>query len=105
MLRAEPDRVSRLQARAKLFLQLAQEKGLNTGMSKDSPVIPIIVGESLKSIQLSQNLFQRGINVPFMIYPSVPQHEARLRFFVTCNHTEEQIRYTVNTLAEEIAKL
>lgn len=105
VLKAEPDRVSRLQARAKLFLQLAQEKGLNTGMSKDSPVIPIIVGESLKSIQLSQNLFQRGINVPFMIYPSVPQHEARLRFFVTCNHTESQIRFTVDTLAEEIAKL
>ena len=105
VLKAEPERVSRLQARAKLFLQLAQEKGLNTGMSKDSPVIPIIIGESLKSIQLSQNLFQRGINVPFMIYPSVPQHEARLRFFVTCNHTEEQIRFTVDTLAEEIAKL
>ena len=40
-----------------------------------------------------------------MIYPSVPQNEARLRFFVTCNHTEEQIRFTVDTLAEEIAKL
>ena len=105
VLKAEPERVSRLQARAKLFLQLAQAKGLNTGMSKDSPVIPIIVGESLKSIQLSQNLFQRGINVPFMIYPSVPQNEARLRFFVTCNHTEEQIRFTVDTLAEEITKL
>ena len=105
VLKAEPERVSRLQARAKLFLQLAQAKGLNTGMSKDSPVIPIIVGESLKSIQLSQNLFQKGINVPFMIYPSVPQNEARLRFFVTCNHTEEQIRFTVDTLAEEITKL
>ncbi|MGK7951742.1 MAG: aminotransferase class I/II-fold pyridoxal phosphate-dependent enzyme [Xenococcaceae cyanobacterium] len=105
VLKAEPERVSRLQARAKFFLQLAQAKGLNTGMSKDSPVIPIIVGESLKSIQLSQNLFKRGINVPFMIYPSVPQNEARLRFFVTCNHTEEQITFTVDTLAEEIAKL
>ncbi|MDJ0634146.1 MAG: aminotransferase class I/II-fold pyridoxal phosphate-dependent enzyme [Xenococcaceae cyanobacterium MO_188.B29] len=105
VLKAEPERVSRLQARAKLFLRLAQAKGLNTGMSKDSPVIPIIVGESLKSIQLSQNLFKRGINVPFMIYPSVPQNEARLRFFVTCNHTEEQIRFTVDTLAEEMAQL
>ena len=105
VLKAEPERVSSLQARAKLFLKLAQAKGLNTGMSKDSPVIPIIVGESLKSIQLSQNLFKKGINVPFMIYPSVPQHEARLRFFVTCNHTEEQIRFTVDALADEMAKL
>ena len=105
VLEAEPERVAQLQAMAKLFLQLAEEKNLNTGMSKDSPVIPIIVGDSLKSIELSQNLFKRGINVPFMIYPSVPQNEARLRFFVTCNHTEEQIRLTVDTLAEELAKL
>jgi 8-amino-7-oxononanoate synthase len=105
VLKAEPERATRLQARAKLFLKLAQERGLNTGMSQDSPVIPIIVGDSLKSIALSQNLFKRGINVPFMIYPSVPQHGARLRFFVTCNHTEEQIQLTVDTLAEELAKL
>jgi 7-keto-8-aminopelargonate synthetase-like enzyme len=68
-------------------------------------VIPIIVGDSLKSVQLSQKLFQLGINVPFMIHPSVPQNGARLRFFVTCQHTEEQIRYTVETLAKEVAKL
>lgn len=105
VLKQEPERVINLQARAKLFLKLAEAKGLNTGMSKDSPVIPIIVGDSLKSIQLSQNLFQRGINVPFMIYPSVPQNEARLRFFVTCNHTEAQIHLTVDILAEELAKL
>ena len=105
VLRNEPQRATTLQARAKLFLTLAQEKGLNTGMSQDSPVIPIIVGDSLKSIQLSQNLFDRGINVPFMIYPSVPQNGARLRFFITCNHTEEQIRLTIDILHEELGKL
>ena len=105
VLKAEPERAIRLQQRAKLFLDLAKEQGLNTGMSQNSPVIPIIVGDSLKSIQLSQNLFKRGINVPFMIYPSVPQNGARLRFFITCNHTEEQIRQTVKILTEELNKL
>ena len=105
VLQAEPERVTRLQERAKLFLALAKEHDLNTGMSKDSPVIPIIVGDSLKSIELSQNLFKLGINVPFMIHPSVPHNEARLRFFVTCNHTEEQIRFTVQTLTQELRKL
>ena len=105
VLKDEPQRATTLQARAKLFLALAQEKGLNTGMSRDSPVIPIIVGDSLKSIQLSQNLFNRGINVPFMIYPSVPQNGARLRFFITCNHTEEQISFTIDILHEELNKL
>lgn len=105
VLKAEPNRPQQLQANAKLFLKLAKAKNLDTGMSKDSPVIPIIVGDSLKSIQLSQNMFKRGINVPFMIYPSVPQNGARLRFFVTCDHTAEQIEQTVDILAEELAKL
>jgi 7-keto-8-aminopelargonate synthetase-like enzyme len=105
VLKNEPQRVEKLHQRAKLFLTLAKDQGLNTGLSQDSPVIPIIVGDSWKSVQLSQNLFKRGINVPFMFYPSVPKNAARLRFFITCNHMEEQIRYTVDTLAEEVAKL
>lgn len=105
LLKTEPERVAQLQQRSRLFLECARERGLNTGMSKDSPVIPIIVGESIKSVVLSQSLFQRGINVPFMFYPSVPQNAARLRFFITCNHTEEQIRFTVDALAEELRKM
>lgn len=105
VLRAQPERVAELQERSRLFLQLAGDRGLNTGPSKDSPVIPIIVGESMKSVQLSHNLFKRGINVPFMFYPSVPQNAARLRFFITCNHTEEQIHFAVETVAEELKKL
>ncbi len=105
VLRTEPERVAQLQERSRLFLQLAGDRGLNTGLSEGSPVIPIIVGESMKSVQLSHNLFQRGINVPFMFYPSVPQNAARLRFFITCNHTEAQINLAVDTLAEELNKL
>ncbi len=103
LLKAEPERVARLQQMSRLFLEYARERGLNTGMSKDSPVIPIIVGESIKSVLLSQSLFKRGINVPFMFYPSVPHNAARLRFFITCNHTEEQIRFTIDALAEELS--
>jgi 8-amino-7-oxononanoate synthase len=99
VLAAEPERVERLRSRAQLFLTLARQCGLNTGLSQDSPVIPIIVGDSLKSVRLSQCLFQCGINVPFMFYPSVPMNAARLRFFLTCAHTDEQIRWTVDTLA------
>jgi len=102
LLKKEPQRVKILHQRAKLFLQLAQERGLNTGISQDSPVIPIVVGDSLKSVVLSRHLFARGINVPFMFYPSVPQNEARLRFFITCTHTEEQIRFTIDALSEEL---
>jgi myxalamid-type polyketide synthase MxaB len=105
LLKNEPQRVERLRDRAKLFLELAQLQGLNTGTSKDSPIIPIIVGEPYKAVQLSQALGKRGINVQPMVYPSVPYNASRLRFFISCTHTEEQIRLTVDAIASEIAKL
>jgi 8-amino-7-oxononanoate synthase len=105
LLQAEPDRVSRLHDRAQLFLSLAQQRGLNTGASHNSPIIPVIVGESDQAIQLSQQLFRRGINVQPMIYPSVPHNAARLRFFVSSMHTEAQIRSTVEILAQEMGQL
>jgi 8-amino-7-oxononanoate synthase len=104
LLKAEPERVQRLHERAKLFLDLAKAAGMNTGLSEGSPIIPLILGDSLKAVQLSQNLFQRGINVPFMIYPSVPKDKARLRFFLTSSHTPGQIELTIAILKEELGK-
>jgi 8-amino-7-oxononanoate synthase len=105
VLKADPERVACLHERSKLFLELAQKQGLDTGMSQNSPVVPVIVGNSLQCIQLSQALFHRGINVRPIIYPAVPDKAARLRFFIACTHTEEQIRFTVNTVVEELAKI
>ena len=72
VLQQEPNRVALVQARSRLFLSLAKQQGLNTGDSHDSPVIPIIVGEPHKAVQLTHTLFQQGINVQPMVYPSVP---------------------------------
>jgi 7-keto-8-aminopelargonate synthetase-like enzyme len=104
LLKAEPERVARLRARSAYFLDLAREAGLDTGTSKYSPVVPVIVGDSLKAMQLSQSLFSEGINVQPMVYPAVPEKTARLRFFLSCTHTEEQIRFTVDSLLRELSK-
>lgn len=105
ILEAEPERVAVLQERSRLLLSLAREGGLDTGNSHDSPVVPIIVGESDRAVRLSQVLAQQGINVQPMVYPSVPYNGARLRFFVSCLHTEAQIRQTVRVLADELQVL
>ncbi|MEL6813253.1 MAG: aminotransferase class I/II-fold pyridoxal phosphate-dependent enzyme [Cyanobacteria bacterium J06598_3] len=102
VIEQEPERVTQVQARANLFLTLAKENGLNTGTSNGSPVIPIIVGEPYKAVQLSHTLFQQGINVQPMVYPSVPYDAARLRFFISSLHSEEQIRQTVQTITDEL---
>lgn len=105
LLEEEPDRVARVQDRARLFLALARQQGLNTGHSQGTPVIPIILGNSLLALRLARRMFERGINVQPILYPAVEEHAARLRFFVTSRHTELQIRQTVQTLAEELHAL
>jgi 8-amino-7-oxononanoate synthase len=101
----EPERVKRLRARAKLFLTLARSRGLDTGPSAGSAVVPVILRDSILSLKLSHNLFERGINVQAVLYPAVPEDEARLRFFISTLHTEAQIRDTVDAVADELEYL
>ncbi len=105
LLAAEPQRVARLQARSQLFLALAREAGLNTGMSHDSPVVPVILGNSIHSLRLSKALFDRGVNVQPILHPAVEERAARLRFFLTSQHTEAQIRGTIAALVEELRRI
>jgi 8-amino-7-oxononanoate synthase len=100
-LEREPERVRRLNDRAALFLRLAQEGGLDVGGSIGASIVPIVTGSSIRAGRLAQALFDRGINVQPILYPAVPERAARLRFFVTASHTEEQIRDTVDIVLEE----
>lgn len=102
ILQHQPQRVKRLGELAALFLKLAKDKGLDTGLSLGTPVVPIIVGSSIKALRLSNALFRRGIYVQPILYPVVPEDSARLRFFITTNHTPEQIHATVNAIADEL---
>ena len=94
-----------LHERSELFLNLARQRGLNTGISQDSPVVPVILGNSMDCLRLSQALFERGINVQPILHPAVEEKAARLRFFITSDHTEQQIRDTVDAVAEELEKI
>lgn len=105
LLQAEPDRITQLHHRSQLFLKLAQAQNLNTGKSQHSPIIPIIVGEPKKAIQLSHRLLEQDIHVQPMVFPSVPYHAARLRFFLSCLHTEAQIRFTISALVDQLSSV
>jgi 8-amino-7-oxononanoate synthase len=105
VLQREPRRVARLRERATLFLKLAWERGLDTGSAAGTPVVPVIVGSAVTALRLSRALFDRGINVHPILPPAVPDRSARLRFFITTNHSEAQIRATVSAVADELANL
>ncbi len=101
ILEQEPERVHRLNQRAALFLRLAREGGLDVGGSIGAAIIPIITGSSIQAARLAQALFRRGINVQPILYPAVPERAARLRFFLTAEHSEQQVREAVAVLLEE----
>ena len=101
ILEREPERVRRLNERAALFLRLARDGGLDVGGSVGAAIVPIISGSSIGAARLSQALFHRGINVQPILYPAVPERAARLRFFLTAQHTEAQVRDAVAILLEE----
>ena len=99
----EPLRVETLQSRGAYFLELAKAHGIDTGLSTGLAVIPVITGSSIKAARLSEALFQRGISVQPILFPAVPEKAARLRFFMSCQHTDAQIKHTVDAVAEELA--
>lgn len=101
----EPERVKRVQRNGQLFQQLAEEAGLNIGTSAGSAVGSIIVGDSLRAAKLVEKLHQRGFSVLPILHPAVPEKTARLRFFLTSEHTTEQLRAVITATAEELKKL
>ena len=93
----EPERTQQLQARSRYFLAQAQAAGIDTGHSVGIAIIAAITGSSASAARLSQALFERGINVQPILYPAVAEKSARLRFFISCDHTEQHIDATIQT--------
>ena len=100
----EPQRVHALQANGTYFLTQAKARGIDTGLSTGLAVIPVITGSSIRAAKLSEALFQRGISVQPILFPAVPERAARLRFFLSCQHTQSQIKLTLDAVAEELVR-
>jgi 8-amino-7-oxononanoate synthase len=105
ILEREPELVARVNANARLFLTLAQEAGLDTGTSEGWAIVPVMVGDSLRATALASALLDRGVNALPILYPAVPERAARLRFFFTAEHSEDQIRAAVAATAAEMEAL
>jgi 7-keto-8-aminopelargonate synthetase-like enzyme/acyl-CoA synthetase (AMP-forming)/AMP-acid ligase II len=98
IIQREPERVATLRARAREFLELAQDAGLNTGRSQGTCVVPIIIDDPITCFSVYVGLRADRINVQPIVYPAVPKDASRLRFFFSCLHTTEQLRWTVERI-------
>ena len=105
LMQREPERVARLQANGQRFLQRARDAGLDVGTSWGYAVVPIILGDSLRTIMLADRLLKRGYNAFPIVPPGVPEQSARLRFFISADHTEADIDGAVDATGAALAEL
>jgi 8-amino-7-oxononanoate synthase len=105
ILGAEPERVARLNANARLFLERAKAAGLDTGGSEGLAIVPVITGSSIVAARLSHALLERGVAVQPILHPAVPERSARLRFFLSASHTPPQIEAAVAATAEALEEV
>lgn len=102
LMEAEPWRVSRLQENAAHFLQSARARGLDTGPSIGAAIVPVMTGSSIVAARAADRLFDRGVNVQPIIYPAVPEQQARLRFFLSELHDREQLDRVAGEVADAV---
>ncbi|WP_432715449.1 aminotransferase class I/II-fold pyridoxal phosphate-dependent enzyme [Streptomyces lavendulae] len=97
------DRVRALRRNAELFLSLAASAGLATGSSAHTPIVPCLLGDSARTLRVAGRLYDRGVIADPIFHPAVEEGLSRLRFFVTSDHREEDVRRAVSILAQEVA--
>lgn len=103
IMRREPERVTRLQSLSQRFVEKARAAGLDTGTAWGYGIIPVYIGETIKTLQVAQKLFEAGVNAFPILPPGVPERTARLRFFVNATHDETDIDRAVMVLAGLLA--
>lgn len=99
VLKARPDLGLTLLENANFFRMKLKEQGLKTG-SSESQIIPVMVGDSNKSLELSRELAKGNILAVAIRPPTVPAETARLRLSVTLAHTREDLANTASAIAE-----
>lgn len=102
VLEAEPERIQKLWDNTKFFKTGLTKLGFNTGAS-ETPITPIMIGEGRKAMEFSRALFQNGLFVTGLAFPTVPEGKARLRTIVTATHTEEELAEALGIL-EKVGK-
>lgn len=90
LVRTESWRRERLRALIARFRAGAAQLGLQL-MVSDTPIQPLLVGETGTAVQLSERLRAGGILVPAIRPPTVPEGTARLRITLSAAHDETQV--------------
>jgi glycine C-acetyltransferase len=89
-LEAHPERVATLRANAEYFRERLLELGFKP-LPGETPIIPVILGETSAAIRMSELLLAEGVFVTGFGFPVVPQGQARVRCQVSAAHTRDDL--------------
>lgn len=98
---AHPERVQNLRDNVKFFCEALQREGVNVEQSP-SAIVPIVIGDEAKAMQISAKLQEQGILIPAIRYPTVAKGQARLRASLMATHTHEQLQTAASIIAHAV---
>ena len=90
LIERQPERVETLRENARYFRERIIDAGFNP-LAGETPIIPIIVGETAAAIQMSEMLLDEGVFVTGFGFPVVPQGQARVRCQISAAHTRADL--------------
>ncbi len=74
----------------------------NLKLSGTSPIIPVMIGDEQKAMNLSEKLLENSILIPAVRYPTVPKKSARLRLTVSAAHSQSDLETLISTLKKHL---
>jgi glycine C-acetyltransferase len=104
-LDAHPELVTQLNENAAYFRGKLLEMGFKP-LEGDTPIVPVILGETAKAIEMSKMLLDEGVFVTGFGYPVVPKGEARVRCQLSAAHTRDHLNEALRafkTVGEKLA--
>jgi glycine C-acetyltransferase len=103
ILEREPHRGTQLREKAQLFRQALKSRQI-TPLEGEGAIVPVVVGESVKSKAISQDLLAGGLLATSFSFPVVPEGAARIRFQVSQSHSEADLDWAANLIATTFRK-
>jgi 8-amino-7-oxononanoate synthase len=98
VMQEEPERIQRLIDLAAYMRKEYRRLGFDIGKS-ESPIIPIHIGDDMRTLMISKTLFDEGIFVNPVISPAVPEGCQLLRTSYMATHTDAQLSRVLETMA------
>jgi len=90
MIQDEPQHLGRLWDNTRYFKKAMSDLGFDIGHSQ-TPITPVMAGESRTAVELSRRLFEEGLFAKPIVFPLVAKDRARVRINVTAQHTREDL--------------